>query len=516
MHLRIKTLALNDSRPSSPAGSVEPAAQEVADAVVLLWRQEPQTVVLTLQELHPRIMAGHPEWNLPLTTFVALAKQQNLVQSRSNRMFLYESEVQFPQISSERFYELSQLKRNRDCVEIAQKPSEAPHGNRSLIAKRAFAHGDQIAYDLAPICQIPPMEKLVLMSLGKACSCCGKSISSSNISPHFIMTNGLDCDGCSAVWCSKTCRKTQFAIHAALKHNRYKQQQRVCTRHWNEFEQYCQKYVLVAAYAVAQITAYALITGNRHLEEQFNALAAVSQRIRIRASDTTNIGGTLDMSSGAMSSSKHSESPKEVWTRAYELYSQVFPETLTREEPVTYDLFLDYVGRFNINQLSTQQLYFTLAFANHNCEPNAHFEVDQRGEMKLMARKPIAAGDEIFITYVNPLHEVHLRQRELRVNYGFLCGCSRCKSELEAPAPKPVVMVSPSENSQASTSPSATASGAAARRKSSMRSQRPDLSELLKNGQEFDLEIPEHPAIGARRRTSVRFDGNVSMAVEEE
>ena len=509
MHLRIKTLSLNDSRPSSPAGSVEPSSQEVADAVVLLWRQEPQTVALALEKLHPRIVEQNPEWSITVDQFVKLAKEQNLVQSRSNKMYQYDSEVQFPAIDSEQFYELSHVKHNKESLEIRTLDGPCP-GNRGLFAKHSFEHGAQIAHDLGPICTIPPMDKLVLMSCGKACSGCGKSISSSNISPHFIMTNGLDCNDCSAVWCSKTCRKAQFTVHSALKHNRYKQQQRVCTKHWNEFEQYCQKYVLVAAYAVAQITANIIIGNDQRLSQQFATLATVSQRIRIRASDTTNIGGTFDMSSGAMSSSKHKESPKEVWSHAYELYIQVFPDLLNQETPMTYDLFLDHVGRFNINQLSTQQLYFTLAFANHNCEPNAHFETDQRGEMKLMARKPIAEGEQIFITYVNPLHEVHLRQRELRVNYGFLCDCSRCKTELLS-VPN-LIVVSPSQDSHLSTSPSATA----ARRKSSMRSQRPDLSELLKNGQEFDLEIPENPAIGARRRTSVRFDGNVSMAVEEE
>lgn len=502
MHMRIKTLSLNDSRPSSPHNSIVPNSQEVADDIILLWKEEPQAEGLKASDLFQKLQIRHPEWNINLIHFETILLDQNLISNESHKLNLYNDEVDFPSLNNDSFYQLSKNKKCEQNIELASDKS-----GRGIYSKENFDRGDLVLHELSPICIIPPMDKLTLMKLGKSCSLCGKSISSSNISPHFIMMNGLDCNDCDSIWCSKNCKKKHSQIHSALKHNKYKFQKEVNTKSWNEFELYCQEKVFVAAYSVAVIMANILIDNNLHLKEKFNMLASVSQETRIKSSDTTNIGGTFDVFSGA----RNIEDPEIIWKETYKLFIRVFPILLEQEHPVDYQTFLSYIGRFNINQIS-QQLYFVASFLNHNCEPNTHYEIDSKYELKLSARKPIKEGDELLITYINPLHEVILRRRELRVNYGFQCNCKRC--QVEARAPK--VIIGSDENTTTPISESPSSDLDNGRRKSSMRSKRPDLAELLKNGQEFDLEVPETLLNGHRRRTSVRFDGNVSMAVEEE
>ena len=117
---------------------------------------------------------------------------------------------------------------------------------------------------------------------------------------------------------------------------------------------------------------------------------------------------------------------------------------------------------------------------------------------------------------------MRLRRRELRVNWGFLCQCDRCQNELStfervpnlekknADANLGVEKIDSNDSSEDGSKKST------GNRKSSMREAQPDLKEILKNGKEFELDIPETvDTQGNVRKTSVRFDSNVSVAVDE-
>ncbi|CCF56998.1 hypothetical protein KAFR_0B07000 [Kazachstania africana CBS 2517] len=484
MPVTIKTLLLNDAVPSQPPDSVKPTVRQIVDDVVLLWREEPSSEGLEISRLYQKVQKRHVEWQLEEDVLRDTLIKHSLYFNDESQLNTYDDRIEFPPIL---------LKKSYKKVDIACNNEE-----RKLLAKTALDVGDLIYTESSPIVVIPPMDKMALIKSGKACIYCGNSLS--NISSHFIIKNGLDCNDCNGVWCTKTCRKNDI-IHSALYHDKSKNKSKITIKshNWILFAKYCQEKLFVAAYSVGIIFAKILLSNEEDSTKtraQFESLAQVSQRIRINLSDSTNIGGTLDITSGAMAV----DDPESVWQEAYSLFTKTFPML---EGDIDLERFLCYIGKFNINQISNQ-VYQLTSLANHSCEPNARYEIDSKLELKVYARRKIKPGEEIFLTYVNPLHGVNLRRRELRVNWGFLCKCSRCLKEL-----KYSKLRINSETSQLKVLDEKK------RRKSSMKSRRPDLTELLKNPQEFDLEIPETLGFGGRRRTSVRFDSNVTFAVEE-
>ncbi|CCK72870.1 S-adenosylmethionine-dependent methyltransferase KNAG_0M00170 [Huiozyma naganishii CBS 8797] len=491
MPMRIKVLSLNDSEDLQSQDGSRPTTQMVCDDVVLLWKEEPGLEYCHMGELFERVSQRHPEWELTKEGLEELLADQNLRVFNEEDIDVYGEEIETPSLDSIRLDDKNAL---GNQLEI----KDTPHMGRGLFSLKDFNAGDLLIKDLEPICLIPPMEKLTLMQNGKACSLCGQSIA--NINSHFIVINGLDCNDCQAVWCSKKC-KLKDIIHAPLTHNKGKNKL-VNGGNWRKFEKFCSDNVFVAAYSLGIMFSKYLLTKSKEaqtIKKKFDSLAFVSQRTRAQYSDSSNIGGTLDASDGVNTTAD----PEPKWKEGYQLFIDTFPSL---KEEVDYERFLEYIGRFNLNAIA-EQLYYIPSFINHNCEPNVRFEKDSRLHINFYARKDIKKGEQIFMTYCNPLHEVNLRRRELRVNYGFLCFCDRCRKEVKtikrtnkAVAENKLHVVERLPDSH--------------RRKSSLRSKRPDLEELMRNGKEFELEIPDVIGSG-KRRTSVRFDTTVSLAFEE-
>ncbi|KAJ3007668.1 hypothetical protein NUW54_g3456 [Trametes sanguinea] len=78
-------------------------------------------------------------------------------------------------------------------------------------------------------------------------------------------------------------------------------------------------------------------------------------------------------------------------------------------------------------------LYVLHSHLNHSCAPNASVRhLDQRtalSRITVLARRDIAAGEELTITYVNPELPLEQRRRQL-MEWGFgKCMCERCVRE---------------------------------------------------------------------------------------
>ncbi|KAG8164552.1 hypothetical protein KVR01_006470 [Diaporthe batatas] len=72
---------------------------------------------------------------------------------------------------------------------------------------------------------------------------------------------------------------------------------------------------------------------------------------------------------------------------------------------------------------------------NHDCRPNAAYYVDQSTLMHITtAVRPIAAGDEITITYLDPLAPRADRQDRARSHWGFACACPHCSASADEAA----------------------------------------------------------------------------------
>lgn len=481
MSLKLERLNLNDEYDSS-----EPISEshlfitdiQVVDDVVLLWKEEPQLEDLELEELHNKLIQRNPNWSLSVQRLKAILTSHSLYATDQTNLFTYSDMV-----TSTKALIINESLLSKIDIRTNSK-------GKGLYAKTNLQKGELLFEESTPLVFIPPMDKLSLINCGKSCGLCGVSLTQDS---HFNIVNNLDCERCNTVWCSKTCKKLDTS-HSILRHVMSKN--RMCnTKAWMEFEEFCKKHMWHAAYAIGIIYARNMMSksDDNMIWEQFNSIAGVSQAIRFKSADSTNIGGTFDALSGVTTSC-----PQDIWETGCKLFSEVFPN-IKNNDQFSLENFLILIGKFNINQIAGQ-IYILLSHLNHNCEPNVHFEICDSMGVKVYARKDILKGEELFITYVNPLHGVNLRRRELRVNWGFLCDCKRCKKELlqRQNGTIPSILESNKKNNT--------------RRKSSIHTGRPSVMEMLENGQEFDLDVPSELGF-ANRRKSVRFDKVVLAAI---
>lgn len=71
-------------------------------------------------------------------------------------------------------------------------------------------------------------------------------------------------------------------------------------------------------------------------------------------------------------------------------------------------------------------LYLTMSLVNHSCEPNC-VTVFKGRHLHLRAIQEIQAGEELTLTYIDPLMHTAERQRQLKRKYCFECDCRRCQ-----------------------------------------------------------------------------------------
>ncbi|KAF2636459.1 SET domain-containing protein [Massarina eburnea CBS 473.64] len=107
------------------------------------------------------------------------------------------------------------------------------------------------------------------------------------------------------------------------------------------------------------------------------------------------------------------------------LHFHVFPGELENghgwEEPLGYI--------FRTNAYNTGEgiaLFPKIARINHSCRPNAGYYWDgNTGQRVVYASRHIAAGDEVFDSYIPLLLPRHRRHERLE-RYGFTCSCPTC------------------------------------------------------------------------------------------
>ncbi|CDO91968.1 unnamed protein product [Kluyveromyces dobzhanskii CBS 2104] len=488
VHLKLETLRLNDEDQVVGPRNFKPTSTQICDEVVRWWKEEPVAEDLLIDTLFERLNRRRSNWSVTKDELYHALKSHNLYTNEVNELKTYDDMIQPSYLTDSDMDQVD--KKLMDKVSIVD--SEFGKG---LIATQDVPKGGMIVHESLPLSVIPQLDKQPLVARGK---CCGVCSAFTTLSSQLIIKNNLDCNSCDTIWCSKQCKKLDIT-HSILKHPTSRNP--LCSSvDWIKFENFCLKESLYSAYAVGVLYARHALQPTSNLWEIFTSLCSVSQKVRWQASDSTNVGGTFDASSnGKLGSDVTTPTMETQWSLAFGMFSKAFPKCELNNED-----FLNFTGTFNLNQ-TMGQVYPLTAHINHSCEPNVRYDLEPKYGIKVYARKDIKKGDQLFLTYVNPLHGVTLRRRELRVNYGFICNCARCMQEWET---RQKIVNHPSNiltDSETTTT---------ARRKSSMKMARPSLKELLENGDEFDLEIPSE--VNPRRRLSVRFNSHVTLAVEEE
>jgi hypothetical protein len=85
-------------------------------------------------------------------------------------------------------------------------------------------------------------------------------------------------------------------------------------------------------------------------------------------------------------------------------------------------------------------LHPKLGYMNHSCEYNATVRFGKYGHAEVIPIRPIQAGEEILISYVDELLPYTERQAELKERYFFTCRCPRCERESSTPSPPPAAV----------------------------------------------------------------------------
>lgn len=475
---RIEIVDINDHDASQDLTEpIVPHERQIVDDVIAIWKLDPETESLGVAKLHALVKERHPNWNLGEKRVKALLRKFGLLTNTDQEQFTYANEIKSditPDIELPEKVEIVVTKKRGKC----------------LYAKKDIKKGELI-WQETELFFVPPLENAELIQLGKACSYCGKVLTqSSRKSSGASVLRGLDCNVCPEIWCSQACKKVDFIMHGLLKHNVYnpnsKKSKKIDSEAFHDLHKYCVKEQWNALYAITLIHASIILDKTNVKGKQFGSMALVSQAVRYKAL-SSSAGAFDSLQGGALFVQEQQE---ELWNEGYKKFSSVFPNK--DGSGVTFEEFLVMMGTYNINNVDNC-IYLIRTHLNHNCDPNTDVvsSTGSRTEgLKVYAARDIRAGEELTTTYVNPSHTLDQRQRELRVNWGFICTCERCKSERKEQHRRK----------------SSSAKGA---EKADIRKMLAETEGSL-DGQGFELEIPQDA--NRERRKSVRFDEKVTVS----
>lgn len=469
---KIEILDINDKDQTVPKIEISqepvvPHERMVIDDVIKIWKEDPASESLGVPKLHALLKKRNPTWQVSEKRVKQLLKQHGLLNNQ--QLFTYVGEI------------TSLETPNLELPELVRSQFTKKTG-KGLYSKQKIAQGTLI-WEEKQFIMVPPIDILKLIHLGKACSYCGQPLKQRSVKNGLTVLSGLDCNVCNEMWCSLECKRLNSKLHGLLKHTIYtgesnnNKNKKFNTSNWNSFEKFCIENQWQALYAVGLIFANQLVDKTELIGSQFNAMAKIRQDIRYKALDSS-LGAFDSSAGGALFVQEQQET---LWHSAYETFLKVF-----MKDQLTYDQFMEYLGTYNINNVDNS-LFLIQSHLNHNCDPNVDVKFgNSRNEgIKVYAKRDINKNEELTTCYTSPLHTVQQRKRELRVNWGFICNCNKCKED---------------EKSQQ-------------RRKSSLGQQqshsKKEIKEILSAGkqEEFDIEIPEN--ISGERRKSVRFDEKV-------
>lgn len=472
----IEILSINDKTPEEMSTEpVVPHERQIVDDVIKLWKEDSANEDLGIAKLHALVKKRNPNWSLSEKRLKSVLKSFNLLNTA--QQFTYANEItskETPNLTLPKNIRL-QFTKNR---------------GKGLYSSNFLKEGDLIWEEKSPLFFIPPLDRVNLIANSKACTYCGSLISSNSASKSVLL--GLDCNVCSDVWCSLHCKKTD-KIHQLLKHNVYhddttkKNKKQIISSAWIKYEKFCSENKWNAAFAIGLIHSYCITDKTGVLGQQFDAMAKVRQDIRYKAIDSSGIGASFDNNNNGGGALFVKEQQESLWHEGHKMFNEIFPLN-----QISYEEYLTFLGTYNINNIDGS-LFLIQSHLNHNCQPNVRVKFGEKKTdgIKVYAKRDIKANEELVTSYVNPSHSLNQRLRELRVNWGFICNCSKCKDDAKS--------IQRRKSNEASGQHS-----------------KNDIKKLLTethDGEEFEMEIPTE---GQRsRRKSVRFDEKV-IAVKNE
>ncbi|KAI8923318.1 hypothetical protein BC831DRAFT_471672 [Entophlyctis helioformis] len=100
------------------------------------------------------------------------------------------------------------------------------------------------------------------------------------------------------------------------------------------------------------------------------------------------------------------------------------------------DKMLEMTCKMAMNAMKMERavgLFELLPTINHSCAPNASIVFGLGGVARLVAMEPIAAGEELFVSYIDMFQARRKRQQELKTRFLFDCRCRLCSNDKPGP-----------------------------------------------------------------------------------
>lgn len=440
-----------------------PSDREIVFAAVDIWNSDKRTENIEIPDLFRVILKKNPRWrndlaqktedgeSVPPFTAERLAtclSTANLLPSHlSATGYAHKIKSKFP------IQYLEMPKGADHFIEIKVISSSASDDNQTdevykgkgIFAKTIIPNKKTIWEEL-PLFRVPPVSNVKAMRDGSACAYCGQMFST--------LRGIVSCTKCPAQFCSAKCRAAEIKYHAVTWHST-KNKYGIKNAGWLKYEKFCVDNNWMSGYAVGLILIKMIsendpstdivtvpltkekLTKGQMLRNQFEAMATVSQKVRLENSEAH----TSVFAQGQL---------EQTWEQAYELLTKkclqkaIYLEEEGENETaskakntgnlisLSYSKYLNYVGTWNLNNIR-EQCYLVQSNLNHSCDPNVHVIFPEKkaicSPIKINAIKDIAEGEELTASYVNPEYSFKDRQFELKKNWGFNCACPRCVRE---------------------------------------------------------------------------------------
>ncbi|KAI0742944.1 SET domain-containing protein [Daedaleopsis nitida] len=415
--------------------AISPSEDDLKSALLALKAENPS---LGVPKIHALLVSAHPEWTVSEKRTRKILQNEGLVQNATTAGAA-------PGV----MYPTSKVMEGLDIAKWTNKVEVRYFGKakgKGLVAKDAIAEGDAV-WKEDPFILAPEWNIYDLQMSSHACGHCSTPLTSSPlVVPCSASTSSTPCP---VRFCSRLCLSRSGRTHPLLCASRNPASAPLL--HFarrNEWQ---------TLHALAQCTARILLTYQQDeaaFLEDWDMVRALAQ---LGMEERAKSGSMLDrcISKPSLLLLTHrlgAEPDRAMWKRAHKYYLQAFQEPATdiekkrlakllkKELPkgivdtlFEYDAFLHWLGRMNLNLEAHGGLYVLHSHLNHACSPNVsvrHF--DQRtalSRITLVAKRDIAAGEELFITYVSPELPLEQRRRSL-MEWGFgKCMCARCVQE---------------------------------------------------------------------------------------
>ena len=119
--------------------------------------------------------------------------------------------------------------------------------------------------------------------------------------------------------------------------------------------------------------------------------------------------------------------------REHGSWIQNIVDTLPEEDTVTFDDVLRILLVFQSNGFASG-IYLHLSIFNHGCAANCikYSPETENGPSEIRALRPIKAGEELIISYLDPVEmPTSARRQQLLGQFGFTCHCEWCERPVE-------------------------------------------------------------------------------------